>query len=385
MTALHSNAWRGEVTLYRTSTSPRPARMLSGLGWPEFSATLATSTGPIHCEDKHKLFYFTLGILRDDMPLSGKTLERARERGEPEAGAMRSAAHMTDTTAIVFDFDGLTREQLRLIGSQVLGKGRAGLMYTTHSHGRKDKPGIRVRQILPVDVRLDANEYRRAHEAINSVLFSGLADRTGKSLCQQQAVFGVHPARAHLAKCWRYDGKVFGLREFLTLHEGTANQTRPRATAQQLVTLSGNAPSAAPTLARLEQAMPFLHAGSYRDWSVGLQAFKALSPYLGADCLRQMAIRFGETSPSDSTRAQAAATDARYDPGRVFDSASPTMPPGAAAGVLMVMAKQRAIAFVESSRGCQTASAEARGAALYLAAHHRKAWDELVGKNGGVR
>lgn len=385
MTALHSDAWRGEVTIYRSSTSTRPVRMDFGLDWIKYSDTLAPCTGPILCEDKHKLPFFTPGLLRDDLPLSGKTLERARERGEPEVGAMRSAAHVTDTTAIVFEFDGLTGEQLLMIGRQVLGKGRAGLMYTTHSHGRRDKPGIRVRQILPVDMRLDASAYRHAHEAMNTVLFSGLADRTGKSLCQQQAVFGAHPERAHLAKCWRYKGAVFGVREFMTRHEGAAIQTRPSTKGHQSAAISGNVPCGLPTLARLEQAMPYLYAESYRDWSVGLQAFKALSPYLDTGGLRQMAARFGETSPSESTRAQAAPTDPRYDPGQVFDSASPSMPPQVAAGVLMGMAKQRAIAFVEASRGCRTASAEARGAALYLAAHHRKAWDELIEKTGGAR
>lgn len=385
MTAMHSDEWRGEVTIYRSSTSTRPARMVSGLGWSDLMSVLAPAAGPVLCADKHKLPYFTPGLLRNDFPLSGKTLERARERGEAEVGAMRSAAHMTSTALMIFEFDGLTRGQFGAVGAAVLGKERAGLMYSTHSHGHKDKPGIRVRLILPVDMRLDANAYRTAHEAMNDVLFSGLADRSGKSLCQQQAVFGAHPERAHLARCWRHEGAVLGLREFLAQHGGTANQTLPRAKAQQSAPTQGNALSGLPTLERLKQAMTYLYAGSYRDWSVGLQAFKALAPYMPRDRLREMAVRFGETSPSDSTRAQAAATDSRYDSGQVFDSASPIMPPGAAAGVLLGMAKQRAVAVVETSRGCRTASAEARAAALYLAAHHWRAWHELMGKMGGVR
>lgn len=374
-----------ELVIYRNIASTRPDRMVRGLEWPNLMRTLAPVTGPVLCADKKKLHYFTPGLLRDDVPLSGKTLERARERGEPEVGAMRSAAHMTDTTFIVFDFDDLTKAQLKSIGGQVLGRGRAGLMFTTHSHGREDKPGIRVRLILPVDLRLDANAYRIAHEAMNADLFSGLADKTGKSMCQQQAVFGVHPERAHLAKCWRHEGAVFGLLEFLTQHGGAAAHKRPRSKAQQQATTLGITASGITTLARLEQAVPHLYAESYRDWSVGLQAFKALSPYLPIEKLRQMAIRFGETSPSDSTRSQAAATDARYDAGQIFDSATPIMPPDAAAGVLLGLAKKRAIAVVETSRGCRTATAEAKTAALYLAAHHQRTWNELTGKPGGVR
>ncbi|WP_416546069.1 hypothetical protein ACHEXK_10845 [Limnohabitans sp. DCL3] len=374
-----------ELAIYRNISSTRPDRMVRGLKWPDLMCTLAPVAGPVLCAHKQKLPYFTPGMLRDDVPLSGKTLARARERGEPEVGAMRSAAHMTDTTFIVFEFDGLKQDQLVTIGSQVIGRGRAGLMYTTHSFGRADKPGIRVRLIIPVDLRLDANAYRIAHEAVNTVFFSGLADRTGNSLCQQQAMFGVHPERAHLAKCWRHEGAVFGLQEFLTQHGEPVRQTSPGPKAQQQTITPGITANGLPSLARLEQAVPLLYAGSYQDWSRGLQAFKALSPYLGADNLRQMAVRFGKTSPSDSTRAQAAPTDARYDPGQVFDSSSPIMPPDAAAGVLLGMAKQRAVAVVEASRGCRTASAEARVAALYLAAHHRRTWNELTEIPGGVR
>lgn len=374
-----------ELAIYRNISSTLPDRMVRGLKWPDLMCTLAPVAGPVLCIHKKKLPYFTPGMLRDDVPLSGKTLARAREHGEPEVGAMRSAAHMTDTTFIVFEFDGLKQDQLVTIGSQVIGRGRAGLMYTTHSFGQANKPGIRVRLILPVDLRLDANAYRIAHEAVNTVFFSGLADRTGKSLCQQQAIFGVHPARAHLAKCWRHEGAVFGLQEFLTQHGEPVRKTSPGPKAQQQTTTPGITANGLPSLARLEQAVPLLYAGSYQDWSRGLQAFKALSPYLGADNLRQMAVRFGETSPSDSTRAQAAPTDARYDPGQVFDSSSPIMPPDAAAGVLLGMAKRRAVAVVEASRGCRTATAEARAAALYLAAHHRRTWNELTGKPGGVR
>jgi hypothetical protein len=374
-----------ELAIYRNINSTRPDRMVRGLEWPELMCTLAPVAGPVICAHKQKLPYFTPGMLRDDVLLSGKTLLRARELGEPEVGAMRSAAHMTDTTFIVFEFDGLKQGQLVTIGSQVIGKGRAGLMYTTHSFGRADKPGIRVRLILPVNLRLDANAYRTAHEAVNTVLFSGLADRTGKSMCQQQAMFGVHPERAHLAKCWRHEGAVFELKEFLAQQGAPVRQIRPGPKGQQQTITSGITANGFPNLSRLEQALPYLYAGSYRDWSVGLQAFKALCPHLPTDRLRQMAIQFSETSPSDSTRAKAEATDPRYDPGQIFDSASPIMPPDAAAGVLLGMAKQRAVAVVEASRGCRLATAQARAAALYLAAHHRRTWNELTGKPGGVQ
>lgn len=66
-----------------------------------------------------------------------------------------------------------------------------------------------------------------------------VADRTGNSICQQQAMFGVHPERAHLAKCWRHEGSVFGLLEFLTQHGEVAAHKRQRSKVQQLATTPG--------------------------------------------------------------------------------------------------------------------------------------------------
>jgi hypothetical protein len=96
-----------------------------------------------------------------------------------------------------------------------------------------------------------------------------------------------------------------------------------------------------------------------------------------------LAIRFGNTSPSESTRAQAAETDARYNPGDVFDTAAPTMPPNIAAGVLLAMAKERAVRYIEAARGSRTANPKARAAASYVAAHHRNTWKALIATSSG--
>lgn len=376
--------WSGEIALYDHQRRTRPVQMCTGLSWGDLMNLVAPEGGPMLREDKIELTYFTPGVLREDVPLTGKTLARARARGEPEVGAMRSAAHATTTTFITFEFDGLTQSEFTTIGQRVLGKGRAGLAYTTHSFGRADKPGIRVRLILPVDLRLDAKTYRDAHETLNTRVFMGMADRTGKSMCQQQAVFGAAPSRVALAKCWRLDGEVFKLKEFLQQHGGTEPAQAPGG-ARQPGTQKAASPAKVPTLARLEQATPYLRATTYASWTTGLTAFKALAGCLDRERLRELAVQFGETSPSDSTRAQLAASDLRYDPGHVFDSAAPTMPPETAAGVLLGMARSEALALVESSRGQRTASNEVREAAAYLAAHHRAAWDALVGSKRGKR
>jgi hypothetical protein len=375
-------AWVGELTIYASATNTRPAQELQGLTWVSVMDALAPGSTPLIRKNKAKLPYFTPGSLRHDVQLRCKTLERARARGESEVGPMRSAAHVTSTTFLVFDFDGVSRDAVQRIGSLVLGKGRAGLMYTTHSYGRSDKPGARIRLVFPVDMRLDAPGYRRVHEVMNTVMFEGIADRSGNRLSQQQAVFGAHPARAMLAKCWRHEGEVFPLREFIAEHGQAATPNRHRAAARQAFQATATAADL-PTLERLNQAMPFLYAGTYSDWTKGIVAFKALSPNYPAGSLRELAIRFGNTSPSESTRAQAAETDARYNPGDVFDTAAPTMPPNIAAGVLLAMAKERAVRYIEAARGSRTANPKARAAASYVAAHHRNTWKALIATSSG--
>jgi hypothetical protein len=283
---------------------------------------------------------------------------------------------------MVFDFDGISLGQVEQLGRLIFGQSYAALMYTTHSHGRADKPGVRLRLILPVDLRIDAARYRTVHALMGDELFQGLVDTSGKSLCQQQAVYGVHPERAHLAKCWRSNGAVYPLAEFLAKERVAqrvvqSRSSKPARARREAVTFAGEAPDL-PTLTRLKQALPFLTATAYEQWTRGLMAFKVLAGSYPDGEMRAMAVAFGNTSPPESTRAERSECDSRYDPGAVFDASAPLMGPEAGAGTLLGMAKEQALAVVKASRGTKSASAEAKAAAAYLAAHHHAAWCDLL-------
>lgn len=373
--------WTGEVTLYAGTCSPIPQDMRKGLTWGALQEVIASTAGPVVRVDKTRLRYFTPGLLQE-APLVSKTLQRARDQGLPEVGLMRSAGHVTTTTWMVFDFDGISRDQVKQVGRMVFGPGYAALMYTTHSYGRLDKPGARLRLILPVDLRLTAAEYGVAHALMGDELFRGLVDTSGKSLCQQQAVYGVHPERAHLAKCWRSNGAVYPLAEFLAKERVVqrvvqSRSSKPARARREAVAFAGEAPDL-PTLTRLKQALPFLTATAYEQWTRGLMACKTLARFYPVGEMRAMAVTFGNTSPSGSTRAERSACDARYEPGAFFDASAPLMEPEAGAGTLLGMAKEQALAVVKASRGTKSASAEAKAAAAYLAAHHHAAWCDLL-------
>jgi hypothetical protein len=369
--------WLGEITVYPSCYRPVPEAMHKGLSWAELIEVIASPSGPTVCLDKAKLQYFTPGLMHA-APLTGKTLESARAQGLPEVGVMRSAGHVTTSTWLVFDFDGITRSQVKSIGAQVFGKGYSALMYTTHSHGHPDKPGVRMRLVLPVDNRLDAQSYGAAHSAMNAEVFHALADVTGKRLSQQQAAFGVHPARARWAKSWHSDGTPYPLGEFLAKPRDPGNAPSAREAARQMPPALTREVVGLPTLMRMCHAAPFLLATTYDVWSRGLQAFKALAGYYPEGAMRSMAVTFGSTSPSGSKRAERSACDARYEPGAVFDSSSPLMPPVVAAGVILRMAREQALTVVRASIGFASASREAQAAATYLAAHHKAAWSELL-------
>jgi hypothetical protein len=373
----NDESWTGEVTLYASTFSPIPQGMYRSLTWEALQEAVAPTAGPMVHADKTNLRYFTPGLLQA-APLTGKTLQRASAQGFCEVGFMRSAGHVTTTTWMVFDFDGITRPQVEWIGRQVFVQRYAALMYTTHSHGRPDKQGARLRIVLPVDMRLDAGSYRDAHMLLNIKLFNGLADQSGKSLSQQQAVFGVHPSRAHLAKCWRSKGAVYRLAGFLARERGIPIQVpKPPRAPRDAVTHAGEVKDL-PTHPRLKQALRHLSAKTYQSWAQGLMAFKALAGFYPDGEMRAMAVAFGNTSPSGSTRAELSECDSRYDPGAVFDASAPLMPPNAAAGVLLGMAKEQALAAVRASRGATSSSAEVMAAAAYLAAHHHAAWEDLL-------
>lgn len=355
--------WRCDITLFDGFFNPLPAVEYKSL---TLDALVALVAGGVAVgEDKARMPYFVPCLLQ----VAPLTPRMQAKTGQTE-GKQRSAAHVVLAMALVFDLDGLTQEQFDELLDRLRADGISFLCYTTHSHGRADKPGIRARVVVPVDRPLNATEYAQAWLGFDQHYCGGAiaaADASGRNLWQQQGVWSCHPDREALA--------------FRIIHKaGVASADTLIACAPKLKTRERREYSAVPlpptaTVKRLEAALPWSDADTTPTWIVGMTAFKALALAIGEDVARTLAVRYSELA-SDGAKAQN--DDRRYDPATFFDNVRPTMPPEAAFGTLLAMARDGAVAAMNADRGKAEFSAKGREAALYLATYHRRLFDELT-------
>ena len=199
------NSWRGALTGFACKLCTAPDFELSDASIQEIAATVAPADGPALVGDKDRVTYFVPGLLRD-APLVGKTLAHAVKRGQRTTGKQRAAGHFVEACFMIFEFDGLKDVQWDLVLERLKTTGLHFVTYSTWSHGRADKPGVRVRVLVFLDRPLAAQEYAQAWHGGNAKIFNGLADPTGAKPYQQQGGFATSPDRAALA--FRIVGKV---------------------------------------------------------------------------------------------------------------------------------------------------------------------------------
>ena len=373
------NNWRGALTGFACKLCTAPDFELSDATIQEIAATVAPADGPALVGDKDRVTYFVPGLLRN-APLVEKTLVRSIARGQPTIGKQRSAGHFVEACFMIFEFDGLEDEQWDLVLERLKTTGLHFVAYSTWSHGRADKPGVRVRVLVFLDRPLAAPEYARAWHSGNAVIFNGLADPTGAKPYQQQGVWATSPDRAALA--FRVVGRG-AITSSDALIAAAPEVARP-------FKVSGSAATNAdlllgvslPTLARLRAAAPWINTDTYEQWMRAMMACAALKPYIGEHEATNLAEGISCNAP-DGTQARN--TDAQYDPAVIVEQQTPTMPPEAAAGTLFAMARDSAIATVKADRGKAQLSDRGRAAALYLATHHRAAFNDLKGGRIGNR
>ena len=165
--------WHGSITTFHGFKGTRPVRELENLDWRDLTIVLAPKTAAI-LTDKKDGQYFVPCPLKD-APLVGQTLEAAITNGEPPAGKMRSKIHVTEASMLVVDVDGLSEADFLAGLAKIEGDGLIYLAYTTHSHGRADKPGIRARMVIPLDHPLNAVEYATAWHGFDARYWGGQA------------------------------------------------------------------------------------------------------------------------------------------------------------------------------------------------------------------
>ena len=201
--------WRGSLTTFNGFTGTIPVLELKDVGWPEIK-NLICPPKPDILEDKKDGKYFVPCALKV-ASLVGKTLEVAQRNGEPTTGKMRSKGHVTEASLLVMDIDGLPSADVNGALKKVQNDGLTLVSYSTHSYGLEDKPGVRVRIVIPTDRPMAVEEYALAWHGFDQLYFLGRvgkADSSGAKLYQQQGTRCCHPDRVNKAKSMCFDGGV---------------------------------------------------------------------------------------------------------------------------------------------------------------------------------
>lgn len=356
------------LTIFSGFTGTLPVDEITNLKWPMLVAIIANSEGPATLIEKDRAPYFICCQLRV-APYVKETLARAtREKWPSLEGKQRSSNHVTTSNILIFEFDGLDAVTWSQILSLIQLSGLTALIFSTHSFGRLDKPGVHVRVLMPMDKSLEPLNYTRAWKGAETLLFKGIAspDQSGRHIYQQQGIWATHPDRKHLA--FRYDirGGVISSESVLA--------AAPKQVIKERVAQKISNPTA--EAARLESALPWLNAEDTSIWMANITAFKAASLIVGIDVARSLAVKY---SAQGSESATARNADSCYDPAQFFDNVFPSMSADIGMAVLFANARDNAVAEVKASKDAGVWTARGREAAIYLSKHHGRLFNELKG------
>lgn len=361
--------WRGNLTLFDGFYSTIPADEVHETSWGLVVHSVAPAHGPAIVQEKENAPYFITCSLRV-APYIGKTLERTKSIGSRSEGKQRSGGHVTPSNILVFDLDGVERTQLDELVERVRANSLTALVYSTHSHGRTDKPRIRARVMLPIDERLEQKEYDRAWHGVASLLFSGIeVDASSRRVHQQQGIWVTASDRKHLA--FKHDFRGGLIDAQAAIDAGPTPKPKPVVQLAPFIKTDN--------VERLEMALPWLDANDTGTWHSLMMAFKATAPLIGTDAALSLALRYSAQGSDEATERN---DEARYDPSIFFDNATPHMPPEA--GVATLCANARDVAEKELVTALNSGKLVRRSseAAKYLAKHHSKRFEEIRGTYG---
>ena len=363
--------WRGAVTNYDGAYNPLPVSSAHDLTLEELRQELCPDSGPLVIADKGKAKYMTPGLLRD-APLVGRTLEKAIHAGQPLHGMQRSSNHVTQSTFMTYDEDGIPFEQAGRIGQKFKDAGVSYFAYTSHSFGRIDKPGVRARFVVPVDRALDGAEYKMAWHGGNALFFEGSADSTGAKLCQQQGTWATSAERKQFARRWGFCAGIASA-DALIAAGGVPQTVKPLSVTA--VCAQTDWEGAAPSMSQIAAALAVFDPSDYQDWDSSLSLCVAISKGKGMDT-ESMIATFEAFSSCGSDTSRAGNDKPQYSPRTRFEAWQPSITPTVAAATLFGAARDRATAIYK--KACAANSWKGtRPAWAYLAAYHPKRWNEL--------
>ena len=203
------DGWRSSLTIFKSFFQATPVAEVNNGSW-EDAVSVLSPPRPAILANKKDGQYFVPCLLKE-APLTGNTLELASMKGLPTIGKMRSANHVTESSWLLADIDGLSEHDVLAAFDQLKSDGISYIAYTTHSHGSREKPGMRVRIAIPNDRAVSAEEYTTAWYGLDQHLFNGQltkADASSSRMYQQQGTWSCHPSRISHARSWRHDAGI---------------------------------------------------------------------------------------------------------------------------------------------------------------------------------
>ena len=353
--------WYGDLTLFHGFYGTRPTTVLKNVSLMDIVANIAPFDGPAVVANKKTAPYFVPCALRD-APLVNGTRAKAEILGLPLIGMQRSAAHVTVARMVVADLDGITLAQLFAILNRLKAAGVTFLLYSTHSHGRPDKPGVRCRLLFPVDLSLDSVQYKHAASGANVLFFDGLADVSGFALHQQQGVWATAPEREHLA--------------FRRIHRaGVASAAALVAAVPKVETPKRGSVLAAFSgpgmfdMQRVVDALEWLDPNQYQSWLSTAIYLKAAY----GDAAYPAWLAWGDTADEKHK----VMNNGECAPDKVWGEIEPRMPSGAGSGTLFAHARDNAVEAVRNASAIGRWDQHAQVALVYLRRYHSRLYADL--------
>jgi hypothetical protein len=289
------------------------------------------------------------------------TLTKAQQLGLPTVGKQRSASHVTEAMMVIADLDGITEVQLAVIEKRLVDADLTYLVYSSHSFGRADKPGVRCRLVVPVDTSLDGADYKRAAQGLNLLMLDGLADQSGFALHQQQGVWATAPERTHLA--FRRMSRA-GVCSAGALLAAAPKIERPKSAGLHIVVTEPGEFDAV----HVTNALALFDSNDYASWF---------------DTRAWLKAAYGDAAyPAWLVWSQTANDQHRADEDKCaaeWATLTPRIPAGAGAGKLFGSARDVAVAAVKQAGHSGQWGQREKSALLLLKKYHARVYSQLIG------
>jgi hypothetical protein len=361
---VHVSARRFDITMFPGfyGTGPTHEEEASA---GRIADLIAPDDGPMIAAAKERGLFFVPCALKE-APLIGKTLEQAVKQGLTTAGKMRSGGHVTAGAWVKIDGDGLTDEQFAAARAALNLAGIAHLIYSTHSHGRIDRPGIRCRVVVFFDRALEPAEYQRAVLSFSTWLFGHSLDESEARLCQQAGVWCAHPDRLEHAFCYRQlDGVCVSTEALLAAAPVTTHLTGARVSTREAGPLPIDA-------ARIVEALKWIDPNDYGVWVDAAIWLKAAY----GDAAYPLWVAWGETANREAQEGN----DGRYAPDKVWAGISPRLTPEQGAGTLYAKARDSVVATVREAAAVGRWAGQGTAGLVYLRRFHPRPFNEMFGE-----